>query len=60
MSFYAILNKTVIDGTPCTRPISSTGKPAPHGTRGVCVLGQCKVSNFKTKNCALIVKNICK
>ncbi|XP_044744505.1 thrombospondin type-1 domain-containing protein 4-like isoform X2 [Coccinella septempunctata] len=42
MNFYATLNKTVIDGTPCSRPISSTGKPAPHGTRGVCVSGECK------------------
>ncbi|XP_045460910.1 thrombospondin type-1 domain-containing protein 4-like isoform X2 [Harmonia axyridis] len=42
MNFYATLNKTVIDGTPCNRPVSSTGKPAPYGTRGVCVFGQCK------------------
>ncbi|KAK9874022.1 hypothetical protein WA026_002376 [Henosepilachna vigintioctopunctata] len=44
MNFYARLNRTVIDGTPCTRPKTSTGRDAPHGTKGVCVFGTCKIS----------------
>ncbi|KAL3288917.1 hypothetical protein HHI36_003362 [Cryptolaemus montrouzieri] len=47
MNFYATLNKTVIDGTPCLRPITSTGKAAPQGTRGVCVVGVCKVLGIR-------------
>ncbi|XP_050306134.1 thrombospondin type-1 domain-containing protein 4-like [Anthonomus grandis grandis] len=45
MNFYATLNKTVIDGTPCYRPVTSTGKSAPRGTKGVCINGYCKSVN---------------
>ncbi|KAJ8911031.1 hypothetical protein NQ315_015545, partial [Exocentrus adspersus] len=49
MSFFATLNKTVIDGTSCLHPITSTGKSAPKGTRGICIDGYCKVSPFLLK-----------
>ncbi|XP_008195650.1 thrombospondin type-1 domain-containing protein 4 [Tribolium castaneum] len=42
LNFYATLNKTVIDGTSCSRPLTSYGRPAPRGTRGVCIEGSCK------------------
>ncbi|XP_066245264.1 thrombospondin type-1 domain-containing protein 4 isoform X1 [Euwallacea similis] len=45
MKFYATFNKTVIDGTPCYRPVTSTGKSAPKGTKGVCIDGYCKSVN---------------
>ncbi|XP_019865966.1 thrombospondin type-1 domain-containing protein 4 [Aethina tumida] len=45
MSFYATLNKTVIDGTSCARPTTSMGAPAPRGTKGVCIDGYCKSVN---------------
>lgn len=43
MGFYAQLNNTVWDGTPCTRPMTHNMQLAPAGTRGVCVAGHCKV-----------------
>lgn len=46
MNFFATLNKTVIDGTPCLHPVASTGKAAAKGTRGICIDGYCKVSEF--------------
>ncbi|CAH1991462.1 unnamed protein product [Acanthoscelides obtectus] len=46
MNFFATLNKTVIDGTPCLYPVTHTGKAAPRGTRGVCVGGYCKVGGI--------------
>lgn len=49
MRFYATLNKTVVDGTPCMHPLMSTGKAAPPGTRGVCVDGRCKVKSYIKK-----------
>lgn len=50
LSFYATLNKTVIDGTPCHHPVAYTGKAAPKGTRGVCIDGYCKVGTFIYRN----------
>lgn len=43
MEFYVTLNRTVIDGTRCVHPVTSTGKTAPSGTLGVCIGGFCKV-----------------
>ncbi|XP_030764113.1 thrombospondin type-1 domain-containing protein 4-like [Sitophilus oryzae] len=45
LNFYATLNKTVIDGTPCYHPVTSTGKAAHKGTRGLCIDGYCKSVN---------------
>ncbi|KAJ3649712.1 hypothetical protein Zmor_021437 [Zophobas morio] len=42
LNFYATLNKTVIDGTSCKHPMISYGRPAPSGTRGICIEGSCK------------------
>lgn len=44
MSFYAQLNRTVWDGTSCTRPLTHNMQLTPPGTRGICVQGECKVS----------------
>lgn len=44
MDFYATLNRTVVDGTSCSKPYSSHGRRAPSGTRGICIGGYCKVS----------------
>lgn len=45
MDFYATLNRTVADGTPCSKPHTSHGRRAPSGTRGICIGGYCKVSS---------------
>ncbi|XP_060516907.1 thrombospondin type-1 domain-containing protein 4 [Cylas formicarius] len=69
MSFYATLNKTVIDGTPCFHPVTSTGKAAPKGTKGVCIDGYCKSVNAQgvvggspennQEECPACLKGIC-
>ncbi|XP_076267689.1 thrombospondin type 1 domain containing lonely heart isoform X2 [Rhynchophorus ferrugineus] len=69
-NFYATLNKTVIDGTPCNHPMTATGKAAPRGTRGVCIEGYCKSVNSQgivggsddnqPEICQLCVRGACK
>lgn len=44
--FYARLNETVIDGTPCSNPAKIHGKRASFGALSVCVDGYCQVSNI--------------
>ncbi|XP_018326958.1 A disintegrin and metalloproteinase with thrombospondin motifs 16-like [Agrilus planipennis] len=46
-NFFATLKKTVIDGTPCYHPFTATGRPAPPGTKGICVDRKCMVSLFE-------------
>ncbi|KRT84233.1 hypothetical protein AMK59_244, partial [Oryctes borbonicus] len=47
--FYARLNETVIDGTPCSNPAKIHGKRASFGALSVCVDGYCQVGNVDVK-----------
>ncbi|CAH1112368.1 unnamed protein product [Psylliodes chrysocephalus] len=57
MNFFATLNKTVIDGTPCLFPIAHTGKAAPKGTRGICIDGYCK-AKMEHSSAKLMLKKL--
>lgn len=43
MKYFATLNRTVIDGTPCSKPMEYFRRN--NSKRAVCVDGICKVSN---------------
>lgn len=44
LNYFATLNKTVIDGTPCSKPPEFYKRK--YEGRAVCVDGTCKVSNY--------------
>uniref|UniRef100_A0A182SZD2 ADAMTS/ADAMTS-like cysteine-rich domain-containing protein n=1 Tax=Anopheles maculatus TaxID=74869 RepID=A0A182SZD2_9DIPT len=45
MRYFATLNKTVIDGTPCSKPTEYFRRN--NSGRGICVEGLCKILNVR-------------
>jgi len=60
MKYFATLNDTVIDGTPCQRPAEYYRSKSTYASRAMCVDGICKVNVNKNQNEQLRVPGLAK